>query len=297
VAGHFQTSVAHLHLTPSCTSAIANGLAELDWSPGDRILTSGMEHDAVMRPLNHLALRGVRTTVLPRSATGPLDLDALEHALEAGDVRCVVVSAAANVTGECFPLPAIIQRAHAHDAKVFVDGAQAAGWKPFDLPALGVDLFAFAGHKGPQAPYGIAGLYVRPALPRPSWCDTGSVNLPALEGLAAGLDWMRAHEPLPHARALTQQLADELAGVVRVLPNLEGMPTCAVVPVADAASVARRLRRVGVVVSGGRQCAPQSHETLGTLDTGVVRVSLGPTTTEADVQVALAALLKELEVR
>lgn len=297
-----------LLLTPGCTSALAVAIADLPWQPGDRVLTSSMEHHAVVRPLLKLREHGVTVTFLPRASTGPLDLDATRAELARGDVRLVAISAAANVTGERLPVDVLVREAHAAGALILVDGAQVAGWDPVDLPAFGVDLFAFAGHKGPQAPWGIGGLYVRPSvrmqclaavceLPTegggtmPSWCDVGSVDRLALAGLAAGLGG-RELEALEQATGAAQALRAGLGAIpgVRVFAGSD-LPTVAFVvdgrsPGAIGAALAER----GVVVSAGLQCAPRAHEALGTDPDGVVRVSFGPDQDVTDADRALATL-------
>ena len=297
-----------LLLTPGCTSALAIALADLPWRPGDRVLTSSLEHHAVVRPLLKLQERGVTVTFLPRASTGPLDLDAARAELVRGDVRLVAVSAAANVTGERLPVAALVREARAAGALVLVDGAQVAGWDDIDLPALGVDLFAFAGHKGPQAPWGIGGLYVAPGvrmqclaavceLPTegggtmPSWCDVGSVDRLALAGLAAGLGG-RDPGALARARRAAQTLRSGLGAIpgVRVFAGSD-LPTVAFVvggrsPSAIGAALAER----GIVVASGLQCAPRAHEALGTDPEGVVRISFGPDHDEPDATRALDAL-------
>ena len=101
----------------------------------------------------------------------------------------LAMTAASNVTGELLPIASLVELARRHGAAALIDAAQIAGWIDLDLPRLGADFVAFAGHKGPQAPWGIGGLYVSPRLawPAPGYCDVGSVDRCALAGLAAFL--------------------------------------------------------------------------------------------------------------
>ncbi len=307
VAGHFGVEPEALLITPSCTQALAVAVADVPWQPGDRALTSGMEHHGLRRPL--AKLQGVAVEVVARSERGPLDLGAMERALAAGGVRLVAMSVASNVTGELLPYADIVALAHAHGALCLLDGAQAAGWLDLDLDALQVDLFAFAGHKGPQGPPGVGGLYVRPGLmlssppaacegevcrPGPGYCDTGSVSLPGLCGLAEGLAWMAQERPLPRVRQIEASFraqAAALPGVSVVGGDGPRMPTCSLVvdgrrPVDLATALAER----GVVVRGGTQCAPAAHDTLGTGSQGTLRFSFGPGHTLDDAEVAAEAL-------
>lgn len=226
--------------TPGCTSALAVAVADLPWRAGDRVLISGREHLALERPVRALAARGVEVVVAPEGSEGTVDLEAAARILAEGGVRLVAFSAACNVTGDLAPMDDLVQLAHAHGALALVDGAQIGGWWDLDLPALGADLFTFAGHKGLQAPWGIGGLYVRPGLelvaPRapparhgPGYCDVGSVDRAGLAALAAATQWLRARPGrLEAARAEATRLRARLSGVRAV--TLRGHPRAARMP-------------------------------------------------------------------
>ena len=309
-----------LLLTPGCTSALSLALTDHAWEAGDRLLISSLEHHALHRPSVQLRARGVELGIVPRGADGPLDLGRLREELGRGRVRLVAMTAACNVTGELLPVREVVELAHEHDALCLIDGAQTVGWIDVDLTELGVDLFAFAAHKGLQAPWGLGGLYVAPhvsldspaaacELPQvgsaqacstmPGYCDAGSVDRAALSGLAAALDWLdmpQQAERLVRARAQVERLTAilcELPGV-----RLHGarspearLPTIAFTSANQVPSVlAQTLQRRGLVVGHGLQCAPLAHESLGTAPQGVLRLSLGPTTGDDDVELALSVL-------
>jgi selenocysteine lyase/cysteine desulfurase len=306
VARAFGVGPERMLITPSCTQALAVAIADLPWEGGDRILSSQMEHHALVRPL--AKLQGVETLHLPRGQAGPIDLNQVEEQLKSGGVRLVAMSMASNVSGELLPWKALVELSHEYGALCLLDGAQVAGWHPLDLLELGVDLFAFAGHKGPQGPSGAGGLYLREGLVMdtpgarcgldscddgPSYCDTGSVNLPALCGLAAGLAWMAREQPLEGVLAALSALRDGLTQIpgVRVLGAAPGVPTCSVVLQGmTAAEASAKLRSAGVVASGGIQCAPMAHEALGTDPNGTLRLSLGPKQGTAEAQALLSAV-------
>ncbi|MEW4529373.1 aminotransferase class V-fold PLP-dependent enzyme [Maioricimonas sp. JC845] len=308
-----------LLLTPGGTSALAVAVADHPWQPGDRVLTSSCEHHALHRPLMKLADRGVRIETVPPAQVGPLDLERLERSLREGGVRLVAMTAASNVTGDLLPVEQIVAHAHAHDTLVLIDAAQTAGWWDLDLPALGADLMAFAGHKGLQGPWGIGGLYVAPhvtmnspaaacELPvdggppacaaMPGYCDTGSVDRIALAGLAAAVDWLR--EPAQQNRlARARQQAEHLWQVaVNAGATLYGqaepsrrLPTVAMTsPRQSPSELARALAERGVIASGGLQCTPQMHQTLGTAPDGVLRLSVGVSTTDEEIEWAAEVL-------
>jgi len=300
VAEAFSVSPDDLLITPGCTQALAVAVADVPWQPGDRAISTQMEHHALARPLAKLV--GVEVAHVGRGEAGPLDLDAVERELARGGVRLLAASMASNVTGELLPWEALVTLAHRYGALCLLDGAQVAGWLSLDLPALGVDLFAFAGHKGPQGPSGVGGLYVRPgtAMDSPGYCDTGSVNLPALCGLAAGLAWMRREQPLARALSCVSLLREGLTGLagVRLLGEPPGVPTCSLtVDGLSPQALTDGLRALGIVASAGRQCAPLAHGALGTAPDGALRISFGPSHAPADARAVLDALLSLLEAR
>ncbi len=306
VAKFFHVDHSRLLLTPSCTAALNVGMMDHSWRAGDRVVTSHYEHHALHRNLVRLREHGVQVTVLPRGKSELIQLEKLEDELKRSHVRLVALTAACNVTGHLLPISEAIELAHEHGAIVLIDGAQVAGWWDLNVAELGADLFAFAGHKGPHAPWGVGGLYVSPNITMncptascdiaesqpangcavmPGYCDVGSVNVAALAGLAAGCQWLSESKRvnrLQTARELAREFSDtirELPGVVihDDLPMDRKVPTVAItVDNTSSTDLASQLREHGLIASGGFQCAPQVHTALGTDQTGVLRFSFGP---------------------
>ncbi|WP_428263941.1 aminotransferase class V-fold PLP-dependent enzyme [Haliangium sp.] len=307
--------------TPGCTAALAVAIGDLPWKPGDRVITSSLEHHALLRPILQLAAdRGVEHVALPYTPDAPLDLDAAEQTLRRGRVRLVACTMASNVTGERLPIEQLVALAHTHGALCLVDGAQTAGLEPIDVGALGADLFVFAGHKGPQGPQGIGGLYLAPEVamrcptatcevrfgaatpwsPMPSYCDLGSVNMAGVAGLVAGLTWLREaglDTLAAHRRALITRLLDglsEIRGITVYGSRDPARRTAAVSLTLDTMTpdlAGRRLREQhGVIAGAGQHCAPTAHEAIGTAPTGTVRLSLGPQHDEREVDAIVAAV-------
>ena len=122
--------------------------------PGDHVLTSSMEHNAVMRPLVQLAGQGVTFTRVPCAETGELVTEAMEGLLTAR-TRAVVMTHASNVCGTLLPIGAVGAFCRDHGLKLIVDTAQTAGVWPVDMEEMHIDALAFTGHKGllgPRAP-------------------------------------------------------------------------------------------------------------------------------------------------
>jgi len=287
--------------------------------PGDAVVVTALDHNAVLRPARALEReRGVTVRLVPADTTGALDEDALERALEGA--RLLVVNGASNVLGTVLDVADLTARAHAADALVLLDTAQTAGHLPVDVAAVGVDLVAVTGHKGLLGPQGIGALWVRAGLEvepmlsggtggdsrreempeaLPDRLEAGTQNAPGMAGLSAGVSFVleRGVEALhAHGAHLKARLRAGLAevGGVTVLspPAPDGVPIVTVrVGGQDPAGVAGRLdREFGVLARPGLHCAPEAHRILGTVDTGALRLSLGWASTEQDVDRAVAAL-------
>lgn len=308
--------------TPSVTQAInlaLRGLVRL----GDRVVTTGMEHNAVMRPLRALEEGRVHLTVVPCRPDGELDLLALRQAV-IPSVRLVVVAHADNVTGALRPLDEIARIAHDAGAPLLVDAAQTAGAVPIDVQDLGIDLLAFTGHKGLLGPPGTGGLILgervearelRPLVrggtgshseheeqpeELPDKFESGTPNGPGLAGLGAGVravmqrgvEAIRAHEA-----ALTAGLLEGLAAIpgVRVYgPPGAGGRTAVISFTAAGRSVSELALRLEeeyqILGRAGLHCAPAAHRTLGTFPDGTVRLAPGPSTTRDEIQATLRAV-------
>ncbi len=308
-------------ITPGCTAALAVALADLPWARGDRLIIGGLEHHALHRPARALAEeRGVELLVAPYAPGAPIELDFVARALQEGGVRLVAFAMASNVTGELAPARQLAALAREHGALCLVDAAQAAGVVELDVAALGADLLAFAGHKGPLGPQGVGGLYIAPHVrmrapaascsragvcavggsSKPGYCDVGSVNYAGLAGLVAGLRWIESRglsKLRAHTLGLTRTLLTGLARVpgVRVIGAAEAEARVPVVSFVHERLppelIAARLRgEHGIVVRAGQQCAPLAHETLGTGEAGTVRVSVGASSRARDVAALLRAL-------
>lgn len=309
-----------LMFTSGCTEACNLMLKGL-LNPGDRVVVSSMEHNAVTRPLHVLAKAGVKVVVVAADKAGVVDASDVEQAVLSGPTRAVVCQHASNVTGAIQPLGDIADIAHESGALLLVDGAQGGGHLDVDLSALDVDAYALSGHKGLLGPQGIGLLYLRPGLEpmelkqggtgggsssdeeqppsRPERYEAGTPNTPGIAGLGASAlllkrdgDAMRGEE-----QRLYRRLKEGLAGIpgVTVLgPTVDepAVPTLALVSDRmEPDRIAFMLdRRHGIAVRSGLHCAPWAHRTLGTLETGAVRFGVGYGTTETDVDAAVAAV-------
>jgi cysteine desulfurase / selenocysteine lyase len=285
---------------------------------GDRVVISGMEHNAVVRPLKRLEDAGVEIETLRCHPGGQIDLDDLNSRL-ASLPRLVVMLHASNVNGALQPIAEAARRCAEKGVPLLLDAAQTAGIQPLFAEAWNLGMVACSGHKGLLGPPGVGILYIRPDLEvlplveggtgslsedlmQPEFCpdryESGTPNLPGIAGLAAGIDFIlergmdviRTHELLL-ARMLERELvelpgvavyAPEVRGTGAVSFNLEGLNPGDVGAVLDEG--------FDIAVRTGLHCAPLAHQTLGTFPEGTVRVSPGYATTVEDLEYLLQAV-------
>lgn len=290
---------------------------------GDHVLTSSMEHNAVMRPLVQLEKAGVSFTRVPCDIQGRLQTDALEGCLRP-NTRLLVMTHASNVCGTVMPLVQAGAFCREHGLRFFVDSAQTAGVLDLDMAAMHIDALAFTGHKGLLGPQGTGGfllaegLELEPLLSGgtgsvshtedvpaflPDRFEPGTLNLPGIAGLRQGLLFLREtgisniHR---HEQALTQRFLDGLrpleeAGQIRILAGETGLERVGVVSIQtlqkELSQAAFELDdRFGVMTRVGLHCAPAAHKTLGSYPVGSIRFSFGWYNTPQHVDRALEAL-------
>jgi cysteine desulfurase family protein len=197
--------------TPSVTASL-NILLKGFLRPGDHVLTSSMEHNAVMRPLVQLQGGGVSFDRIPCSQTGELDFDAIVSLLRP-NTRAIVMTHASNVCGTILPIAKVGAFCKEHGLLFLVDCAQTGGAEPIDMQEMGIDALAFTGHKGLLVPQGIGGFLVTDALAAqmvpliaggtgsfshletvpellPDRFEAGTPNLPGIYGLNAALQYL-----------------------------------------------------------------------------------------------------------
>jgi len=291
--------------------------------PGSHALTTGMEHNAVMRPLRALEQLGVTVSVAPCEPDGSLDPDALDEHIRPL-TRLIVANHASNVCGTILPIRAIGSVARQYGVPFLVDAAQTVGCYPVDLATDNVDLLAFTGHKGLLGPTGTGGLAIHDdfdieKLPPlicggtgsrseheyqpdflPDKYEGGTPNIVGLAGLVAGVRYVldRGVEKIgAYERMLTQRLIDGLRRVpgVRVFGTHDAEQQTAVVSfTADgqsASDIAHALdEQYEIMCRPGLHCAPRAHQTLGTLPHGTIRFAPGPFSTETEIAQAVEAV-------
>lgn len=286
-------------------------------SAGDRVVTTSMEHNSVMRPLRELERRGVEVVIAPCDREGFIDVDRFAHEIGAGaQVACF--QHASNVTGTLQPIAELVTLARQAGTVTIVDAAQTAGAVPIDLSAVPIDIFAFTGHKALLGPPGTGGLILGPGFsPKrlqplvrggtgsrsesdehpdmlPDRFEAGTPNGVGLAGLAAGVQVLKKHG-VAKIRAREVELTRELLSGLGPIPGVtvygpadpEQRTPCLSIRVAG-----RRVDEVGLMLDEeygiltrvGLHCAPAAHRTLGTFPEGTVRLAPGFFTTSEDIR-------------
>jgi cysteine desulfurase/selenocysteine lyase len=301
----------------NCTWALNQAIK--GWlRPGDHVVTTRMEHNSTLRPLAAMESRGLIhvTRVAADPATGIVHADEVMKAVRP-DTKLVTVLHASNVTGAIQPIEEIAARLAATGAALLVDAAQTAGHVPIDVTALGIDLLAMPGHKGLLGPLGTGALYIRPGLEEriqplaeggtgsvserpiqpdfmPDKYESGSHNSIGLAGLSAAMEWIEA-QGVERLRAHETALCERFIQRCRDLPGLHlygprdpgrrvGVFSIRIEGLDPQELSALLEAEFGILTRSGMHCAPLTHETLGTLESGgTTRLSFGPFSEPADV--------------
>ncbi|MEE0444489.1 MAG: aminotransferase class V-fold PLP-dependent enzyme [Collinsella sp.] len=311
----------HVCFTSNSTAALntaINGVVR----PGDRVVTTVLEHNSVLRPLNRLAAeQGVTVEHTGCDANGALDYDELERLVTPG-TRAVVVTHASNVTGNAVDVSRVAAIAHAAGALVIVDASQSAGTAKIDMDTMGLDVVCFTGHKGLMGPQGTGGLAVAEGIDVAPWAmggtavhsfdalqplewptrlEAGTLNGHGIAGLSAGLDFIEAQGGVEAIAACERSLADRFHAGVREISGIKlygafDQPArSAIVSLnvgdIDSAEISDALMQGwGIATRPGAHCAPLMHRALGTERQGVVRFSFGYFNTDEEVDTAIDAL-------
>jgi len=308
----------------NATEALNLGLKGMI-KPGDHVITSSIEHNAVARPLHVISKEGIEVTEIQCTKQGVLDPEDVAKAIKA-NTKLIAMVHASNVTGTILPIERIGQIAYDHGIRFLVDAAQTAGYVDIDVNKMNIDLLAFTGHKSLYGPQGTGGLCIRPGLEltpifqggtgsksesleqpadMPDRYESGTPNTPGIAGLGAGvryikslgLESIRAHEQGLFSRlidGLKQMkkieiygLSDSRKQVPVVSINIKGQ---------DSSEIAFALDRVfDIACRSGLHCAPAAHKTIGTIDRGTVRFSLSLHNTEDEIDQTLEALEQVIE--
>ncbi len=280
--------------TKNCTEGLNIAIRTLV-KPGNRVVISGFEHNAVTRPLYAL---NAKISIAGRKLFDADDtIDAFENVLKTG-ADVAIFTHCSNVFGYILPVAEIASLCKKYNVPFIIDAAQSAGILPISLKELGADFIAMPGHKGLLGPQG-TGILLCGRTPEallqggtgslsalqempdflPDRGEAGTLNVPGIAGLGAGMSYV-LHCGIDEIRMEESQAA-KLCGIslrkmgFRVFMGEDQIGTVSFVPACDCEEAAQYLAKNGIAVRAGLHCAPLAHESAGTLSTGTVRLSFG----------------------
>ena len=314
--------------TPSITYSL-NYIIKGYLRPGDHVLVSSMEHNAMMRPLQQVKQLGVEFDRIPCTRDGELMVDKIEEMIRP-NTKAIMMLHASNVCGTVMPLQEVGDICHKHNLKFIVDAAQTAGSFPINMEQMHIDVLAFTGHKSLLGPQGIGGFLVSDEVAHemiplvtggtgsvsdsefqpefmPDKFESGTQNIPGIYGLhaalcyleEAGIENIHAHE-MELCKAFIEKidaLQNEKIRLVGVRDMNKRGPVVSFDFIGeDNAEVSFKLdSEYGISTRCGMHCAPNAHKTLETYPQGTVRFAFGFKNTMEDVDYAVQAIQKILQ--
>ena len=311
--------------TPNITYSL-NYIIKGWLKPGDHVLVSSMEHNAMMRPIVQMSDMGVTFDRIPCTCDGEMMVEKIEELIRP-ETKGILTLHGSNVCGAVMPLEEIGQICKKHNIKFVVDAAQTAGVFPIDMVKMNIDILCFTGHKSLLGPQGIGGFLISDEMAKvvdplitggtgsvsdseiqpeflPDKYESGTPNIPGIYGLHAGLKYI-TETGIDHIRAKEMELAGafmnemkEVASVRIVGPNrVENRAPVVSLDFhnQDNAEIAFLLEsEYGIATRTGLHYAPNAHKTLGTYPQGTVRFSFGYFNTMDEVLYAANAVKKIL---
>lgn len=311
---------AEVIFTPGITYSL-NYFIKGFLKPGSHVLVSGMEHNAVVRPLKQLEEEGIEWEIVAADGKGKVKAADFAGAIKE-NTRAVIVNHASNVCGTVAPIREIGKICREKGVVFVVDTAQSAGTLDIDFENDFIDFLAFTGHKGLLGPQGIGGFLIRKELAEritpliaggtgsisdqlempaflPDRFESGTMNLPGIIGLHAALKYLqekgieKIHEKKMELTAYFLNQVKEFSEIRIVgIPENEGR--VAVVSLdflgRDNGMVAFDLEDMyGIMTRVGLHCAPVAHQMLGTYPQGTVRFAFSTWNIQEEIDACIRA--------
>lgn len=288
---------------------------------GDHVISTMIEHNSVLRPLNYLSKNGVEASYIRVNMEGYINIEDIKKEIRK-NTKAIVVNHASNVLGSIQNIKEIGKLAKDNGIFLIVDASQSAGVIPIDIEIDNIDILAFPGHKGLFGPQGTGGLYIGEGITLrefkcggtgsnsnsteqpeflPDKFESGTLNTPGIAGLCEGIKFIKKtgiENIHKHEIGLTEALLKELINLpyVKIFGRNTIENRCAVVSINiegfDSSEVGFLLNEKGIAVRTGFHCAPFIHEIIGTSKCGTVRISPGYFNTFKDVENIVKALIE-----
>lgn len=307
--------------TANCTTSI-NILLNGVLNSGDHIIVSSLEHNAVMRPLNNLAVtKGISYDIVKINVNEPEKSIVQFKNKIRNNTKMIFTTHASNVTGTLMPIKEIGRLCRAEGILFGVDAAQSAGVINIDMKECSIDYLCIASHKGLFAPMGTGVLIADKPIDNPfilggtgvnsisleqpdslpERVESGTLNVPGICGIGAGIDFLNSH----NKSKILQREKELLGYLYQMLKRLnaeiytENPMGAQFVPVLSfniknrqSEETADYLGKNMIAVRGGLHCAPFAHRTIGTLERGTVRISPSFFNTPEEMEKAVFLLKK-----
>ncbi len=318
---HFD-KVENVIFTPNITTSL-NTLIKSVAKSGWHVITSSMDHNATLRPLNSLSQQGIiELDIVPCSKEGLIDVEDFKNTLKP-NTKLVVMSHASNIIGSIQPLEAIGNICKSRGIYFIIDAAQTAGVLPLDFYKLNCNALAFTGHKSLLGPQGTGGFLIDDTLNDactsfieggtgslsssiiqpdflPDKFESGTLNSPGIAGLleginfinGRGIDYIRQHEDY-----LCKTFIDGLLNIdsIHVYGCTDISKRTATISInstkIDNSELGYILdNQYGIITRTGLHCAPLAHKTIGTYPSGSLRFGIGPFNDIKDIDYTLSSL-------
>ena len=284
--------------------------------PGDRVVISGYEHNAVTRPLHaipEVEILVARSPLFDRQGM----IDSFRQCLDQG-ADAAICTHVSNVFGFILPIQEIAELCRQREVPLIVDASQSAGVLPLDIQELGAAFVAMPGHKGLYGPQGTGLLLcnrdptpileggtgsesLKQSMPQflPDRLEAGTHNIAGVAGLLEGLRFLRRRDIrwiAGHESRLLQRMGNGLSRLPGVevfqasMPKAQSGVLSFRIKGRDCEDVGEALGDRGFALRAGLHCAPEAHRTAGTLETGTVRASVSAFNTEMEIDRFLRAI-------
>ncbi|KEI09377.1 cysteine desulfurase [Clostridium sp. K25] len=290
---------------------------------GDHVISTYIEHNSVLRPLNTMRKKGVLVTLLKVDKNGYLDLKKLKTEIM-NNTKAIIVNHASNVLGTIQDIKKIGEIAKQNNIIFIVDASQSAGFESIDVEECNIDFLAFPGHKGLLGIEGIGGLYInekrniRPyteggtgsnseSINQPMFLpdkfESGTKNTPGIAGLCEGLKFIEKvgiNNIKKHEIGLCKYLKERLIEIPKVIiyGHMDFDNRAPVVSFnidnIDSSDIGYILNKKDICVRTGYHCAPLIHKIIGTQNKGTIRVSPGYFNTKKDIDVLIECILENV---
>lgn len=292
--------------------------------PGDHAITSSMEHNSVLRPLEYCKTNfNINFDIINADNNGFMNISDLEKSIKP-NTKLIILTQASNVTGSIQKIYEVGQLCRKHNIMFLLDSSQGAGVLNINMQELNINALAFTGHKSLLGPQGIGGFIIDDdynnmcssllqggtgsmsySLKQPDFLpdkfESGTLNMPGIVGLSSAIEYINSigiTTIYEHNNYLLNYLLDGLLNIkdIKVYGDLTGKNTTTCISITshsmDTSELGYYLDTNGIKTRSGLHCSPLAHKTIGTFPNGTVRISISNFTTKSELDYTLSVLNK-----